>query len=120
VDDFGNRSANSNVGQVFVPFPSDKFVPKLNLPAKNINNEVEVSWQKESQEIKGKNIGYKYLLYRSVGSQDVMFYKEVPSTEFKVADDSVTPGVLYNYAVRVKYDNGWAGDLSEVKSLLIK
>ncbi len=120
VDDFGNRSAHSNVGQVFVPFPSDKFVPKLNLPSKNINNEVEVSWEKESQEIKGKNIGYKYLLYRSVGSQDVMFYKEIPSTEFKVSDDSVTPGVLYNYAVRVKYDNGWAGDLSEVKSLLIK
>jgi hypothetical protein len=120
VDDFDNQSGYSNSGQVFIPFPSHKFVPKLNLPAIRKNNSVDLSWQKQPLEIKGKNIPYKYLVYRSVGSQDVMMYKELPSDAFSVTDDNVKPGVLYNYAIRVKYDNGWTGALSEVKSILIK
>lgn len=119
VDDFGNQSAYSNPRQIFLSFPAHKFVPKLNPLSKNKNNTVDVSWQKQSQDIKGKNIGYKYLLYRSVGSKDVMMYREIPSTEFSVSDDKIQTGVLYNYAIRVKYDNGWTGELSEVKSILI-
>lgn len=120
VDDFGNQSSYSNSGEVFLPFPSHKYIPKLNIPVINKNNSVELSWQKQPLDIKGKNIPYKYLLYRSVGSQNVMMYKEVSSNSFSFKDDSVRSGVLYNYAISVKYDNGWTGDLSETKSILIR
>lgn len=120
VDDFGNKSEISNSGQAFLQFPSNKHVPKIKQLVLAKNKSVDVSWQKDGLEIKGKKTGYSYHLYRSIGSQNVMFYKEIPDTEFTINDNKVQSGVLYNYAIRVKYENGWTGDLSEIKSILIQ
>ncbi len=120
VDDFGNLSDYSNTGQAFLPFPGNKHVPQLQKLVEGKNTSVTISWQYNNPPGKGKNLAFKYQLFRSVGSQNVTMYKELPSAEISWSDENLTSGVLYNYAVRVKYDNGWTGELSEVKSILIK
>jgi len=119
-DDFGNQSEYSNTVQLYVPFPGNKFIPILNKLEAGKSLSVSISWQKDSKSIDGQNIPYTYQLFRSEGSQQVTFYKEVASTDFKLEDINLFKNVLYNYAVRVKYDNGWTSELSEVKSIIIK
>jgi len=120
VDDYGNQSDYSNAGQILLPFSGHKYVPVLNKLTEGKNKSVTIDWMKDDKSIKGKNLNYSYQLFRSVGSAEVELFKEIPSNTFSVNDENLQSGVLYNYAVRVIYDNGWAGALSEIKSILIK
>ncbi len=120
VDDYGNQSPYSNTGQVYVPFPGHKYAPLLNILSENKNKSVSISWKKSDQSGLDQSIGYIYQVYKSIGSLDVAFYKEIPSSQFSMEDSDLQSGVLYNYAVRVRYNNGWTSELSEIKSILIK
>jgi len=120
VDDYGNQSDYSNTGQVYIPFPGHKFAPQLNKLSEGKNQSVAVSWQKDDKSVKGKNLGYTYQIFRSVGSHEVTLYKESQPAGSRFEDTGLEKGVLYNYAIRVRYDNGWTSALSEVKSILIK
>lgn len=120
VDDYGNQSPYSNTGQVYVPFPGHKYAPLLNILSENKNKSVSISWKKSDQPGLDQSIGYIYQVYKSIGSLDVAFYKEIPSSQFSMEDSDLQSGVLYNYAVRVRYNNGWTSELSEIKSILIK
>lgn len=120
VDDFNNRSDYSNSGQVFVPFPKNSFVPLISKVETGRKQSVSFKWTFTNKPISGQDLAYSYEIFRSIGSEQVVLYKEVDSTSAKFEETDLEKDVLYNYAVRVRYENGWTGALSEVKSILIK
>lgn len=48
------------------------------------------------------------------------YFKTLSSEITDFSDSDIQANVLYNYAVRIRFDNGWVGDLSEIKSILVK
>lgn len=120
VDDFGNMSEFSKEVQVRVPFPSGKFVPILSKLTLSKDKSVTVNWEYDTKNHAQLDKSYTYQIFRSTGSQESLLYKEIVGDNSSFSDTDLQPGVLYNYAVRVRYDNGWTSELSEVKSILIK
>ena len=120
VDDFNNASPLSNEVQVSVPFPKNKYIPEMIKVVSDQKNNVLISWKVADYKISDQNVQYKFQVFRSLGSQELSLYKEISSSEFSTMDTGLSTGVLYNYAVRIIFDNSWTGSLSPVKSIVIK
>jgi uncharacterized protein len=118
-DDFDNLSDYSNHVQGKMPFPAMEYVV-ANVKASPNNTLVDLIWSPVKLSKQTEKIGFTYEIYKSSGESDPEFLANVSSAKSDFTDRDVKSNVLYNYAIRVKYDNGWAGELSEVKSLLIK
>lgn len=120
VDDFDNVSLISNVIPIKTPFPGNKYLINLQKVDATSNMAVEITWN--GLDVKKMNIQYpfKYQIFRSMGNDELKIYKEIDQNESKYSEIVDMKNVLYNYAIRVKFDNEKVGTLSEVKSVLIQ
>ena len=120
LDDFKNASVRSNEVQIKVPFPKNKYKPEIIKIGAVDKSSIALSWKRETYKIADQDMKYKFEIFKSTGSKELALYKELSPAEFGMTDMEVFAGVLHNYAVRIKYDNGWTSALSEVKSIIIK
>ncbi|MEE9372647.1 MAG: hypothetical protein V3V00_06295 [Saprospiraceae bacterium] len=116
-DDSGNVSDTSVVRTTSVKFPNEEALVN-NFSISNESRTVRMSWDYQSDP-KVKGISYQFEVYKSDGVGTPSFFREVGSDK-TFMDKEVQSKVIYNYAIRVRYDNGWIGDLSEVKSVMIQ
>lgn len=83
------------------------------------SNEVELSWNySPPKELKDKK--YTIIISRSTGQDGVKYYQELNPQMKSFKDSNLSNGVLYNFAIRIKYENDKTGKISETKSILIK
>ncbi len=122
-DDAGNTSFSSNTIDGKLAFPRN-FVKVEEVDLTYNENDVELisnlSWNYTplNKELAEKN--YEFEIYRSTGAKNIEFYSVANSSTNVFSDSDIQPNVLYNYAIRIRFDNGWTGDLSEVKSILVQ
>lgn len=120
-DDSNNLSEMSNIERGRITFPAEKIVVQnLSVDDQSKRDETSASlqWFFDPGSKQLEKVPYTFEVFRSSGSKALTFYKTVEEASFK--DSTVQSNVLYNYAVRVRYSNGWTGDLSEVKSVMVQ
>lgn len=118
-DDFDNLSDYSNHVQGKLPFPSNEYAATEVRVSQN-KTLVDLKWKPVRLSKQTEMIGFSYEIYKSSGESEPELLTKVSSFQNDFTDRNVKSNVLYNYAIRVKFDNNWTGDLSEVKSILIK
>ena len=119
VDDSGNKSELSPLKQATLLLPKEELVVK-NLKIKQNNKSgIELTWDFELPK-KLKDEKYTYEIFKSSGSESVHFYKTLTKDELLFIDENLKPQSLYNYAVRIHFEDGTSGALSKTKSILIK
>ncbi|MBK9962564.1 MAG: fibronectin type III domain-containing protein [Saprospiraceae bacterium] len=119
-DDFSNISEFSNSIPVNIPFPKKKYLVSFQKIESSKNMNVNLTWTKPDANNMDKRATFKYQIFRSVGNDELELYKEVPSGETNLKDKVELKNVLYNYAIRIKFENGKTGKLSQAKSILIQ
>lgn len=123
VDDSGNESEYSNFAIGTLPFPSYDHVPYIISAERNTvardSAEIKLVWNYKENKNQTGDVTYKYDVFRSVGSETPSLVSSTDNHIITFFDTDIQPGVLYNYAVRVRFENGWIGELSEVKSVLL-
>jgi len=120
VDSVGNKS-------IYSPFKSgilringnNTKISFFTAVQKSKSVQVDISWQVSIPEKMQKDV-FSIEVFRSTGQDGVQFYKNLSMDQKSFSDPDLENGVLYNYALRVKYSNGQTSNLSEVKSILIK
>lgn len=119
VDDSGNKSELSALKQATLLFPKEELVVK-NLKIKQNNKSgIELTWDFELPK-KLKDKKYNYEIFKSSGSESVLFYKTLTKDELLFKDENLKQQSLYNYAVRIHFEDGISGSLSKTKSILVK
>ena len=119
-DDFNNISELSNPVPVNIPFPKNKYLVSFQKAESSKNMNVHLTWNKPYTKNMDKGASFKYQIFRSVGNDEIELYKEVTSSETNLTDKIEMKNVLYNYAIRIKFENGKTGKISETKSILIQ
>lgn len=120
VDSVANKSTFSPVKSGVVKVTAKSTViSQVSVKQKEKSKAVEVSWQVEVPK-KLSTTAFTVEIYRSSGQDGIKHYKKMDKDLDVFTDTDLQSGVLYNYAVRVHYDNGWTSELSEIKSILIK
>ena len=122
-DEAGNESEWSNWRTATVAFPADAArVSALTARRGTKRGEAPalLDWRYVSPDPDLDAVPYQFEVYRSTGSAYPQPYAEAEPTASGYADTDLEAGVVYNYAVRVRYDNGWTGALSEVVSVLVE
>jgi len=119
VDDFNNISEFSNVIPINIPFPKNKYLIGFHKLNTNSDMSVDIEWNKVDSKITNISVPHKYQLFRSTGNDELSLYKEFDSNQNNFKDTIEQKNVLYNYAIRVKFDHDRVGELSDVKSILV-
>lgn len=123
VDEVGNisRPSENRIGRF--PFKPEMAVVTC-LETNTINEgeliEGQLSWHFLPIIDRLDNYPYTFEIYRSTGSTQPKIYGRQSGKERDYVDQNLEPGILYNYAVRVRFENGWLGAWSEIKSLMIE
>ena len=120
-DASGNISEPSVERGDRIRFPAAVIVPKDVLVQKVAGAAVpavNLSWKLPVPSALYVNEPRVFEIYRSTGSDSPELFTTVKGDVLMYAGTDLQPGTLYNYAVRVRYDNGWTGDLSEIVSVL--
>lgn len=117
-DDSGNLSEVSSETSTKVVFPGESIQVEEWMVTAATSNSVQLSWQFQPKIAQLVGLLYTYEIHRSVGGQPLRLYQELASDTVNYTDLQVEANVLYQYAIRVRFDNGWMGAFSEVKSLL--
>jgi len=120
VDSVGNRSIFSPLKSGIIKVSAkNTSIGKFVVKQKAKSNSAEISWFFNVPE---KLVEEKYTieLYRSTGQSGIKHFRNIAGDLDSLTDPDLQSGVLYNYAVRVRYNNGWTSELSEIKSILIK
>lgn len=118
-DDFENLSDYSNHVQGKLPFPAKEYAV-TDVKVSLNKTMVDLKWKPIKLSKQTEKTGFSYEIYKSSGESDPEFFAKVSSAKPEFTDRNVKSNVLYNYAIRVKFENNWTGELSEVKSVLIK
>lgn len=120
VDSVGNKSIFSPLKSGIIKVTAkNTSIGEFVVKQKAKSNTAEIYWYINVPE-KLVEETYTIELYRSTGQSGVKHYKNISGDLDSLTDTDLVSGVLYNYAVRVRYDNGWTSELSEIKSILIK
>ncbi|MEO0468997.1 MAG: fibronectin type III domain-containing protein [Bacteroidota bacterium] len=80
---------------------------------------IELKWQFQALNEQLKAVPYTYEIHRAVGGGALSLYEEVAAGSQNYTDLKVQSNVLYQYAIRVRFENGWLGNKSEIKSVLV-
>ena len=118
IDNSGNISDNSKILTLDWPFNNEIALIEI-LSVKTINQEAHLTWNVQINEALD-SYEYKIEIQRSSGGGPLRYFKTLSSEITDFSDSDIQANVLYNYAVRIRFDNGWVGDLSEIKSILVK
>jgi hypothetical protein len=119
VDDSGNQSDLSAVSHGVLPFPADLIVVS-DLKVVSDAGSNRLNWNDLPEHAILKDFKHQFDIYRSTGSGGLERINTIPAGTLSFTDQNVVKDVLYNYAIRIRFDNGWVGDLSEVKSILVQ
>jgi len=122
IDQSGNQSKFSNQSFGKIPLPKsevvvDDFEAKSKSGAEG-RNSIRLNWTYKPVSKEFALVPVSFDIYRSTGGNIVDKITNTQALSF--FDDDIVPNVLYNYAVRIRFDNGWVGDLSEIKSVMIQ
>lgn len=120
MDDFHNISELSNAIPVNIPFPENKYAVSLKDVGAAGNLNVKMNWSLMNPKDPGLSMPYSYEVFRSSGNDELTYYKTLEKGISSFTDKVDAKNVLYNYAIRVKFENNKAGTLSEIKSILIQ
>ncbi len=120
IDDFDNVSVLSNSLPIKTPFPKNKFMINFQKLKVADNDLIEIEWDTVDTKKSEIQLPFKYQIFRSIGNEELKIYKEFDQEQSKVTDKVEQKNVLYNYAIRVKFENEKVGALSEVRSIIIK
>ena len=118
IDPSGNESEFSPIKRAYAKFPAETTVVSQ-LTLNKEKESVRCSWTYQHPTSKLIPYPYSFELYRSIGSGGMEKVATLASTVNSFQDNKDIDDGLYNYAVRVRFDNGWTGELSEIKSILI-
>lgn len=120
VDSTGNIGSYSPIkGGIIRPNSNDVQIKDFKLTQDKNGNTVLINWKFDLPKFL-KNKNYSFIILRSTGQEGVKFYKEVNAESLTLKEDNLSSNVLYNYAIRVKFENESNGALSVTKSILIK
>ncbi|MBL0236955.1 MAG: fibronectin type III domain-containing protein [Saprospiraceae bacterium] len=120
IDSTGNISTFSVIkGGILKATSQNLEIKDFKIRQTKNSNEVELSWNfNPPKELKDKK--YKFIISRSTGQDGVKYYQELNSEMNSYKDSKLNNGVLYNYAVSVKYEDGLSSLNRDIKSLLIQ
>ncbi len=122
-DDANNVSDFSNVKTAKIPFPKEKAIVsdlEVKLKKEESIKANTLNWEYQPPNDQIANVHHTFEVYRGVGGENPKFLQSVDSDINTFVDPEVIDGVLYNYAITIKYENGWKGNQSEIKSLLVR
>lgn len=120
IDSVGNKSDYSPIKNAKMKISGDILtVNDFDISQASNSKNVSLSWTFNAPE-KLKSKKYNFELFRSSGLDGVKYYKTITGDKVSFLDENSEPNVLFNYAVRVRFDDGTSGALSDVKSILIK
>lgn len=81
--------------------------------------EMQLSWNYTLPIVLPNNAtSYKFYIYRSYGASNLQEIGQTNSTIFQFTDSNIEEGALYNYAIKVIFDNGISTDFSQIQSIL--
>lgn len=104
-----------------VPFRPQRYViENLKVIHSKDKEQIELSWTFDMPEASAWNSPYEFYIHKSEGRLNVDGWKMVGQNELHFSDEDFQEGVLYNYAIQVRFKDGKSGDLSIVKSVLIR
>lgn len=123
LDDAGNVSRQGNVQSVKIPFPAEEvavtaFTAVASQDQANPANTLSWEYTPPERDLRGGD--YEFVVYRGSGARALQEIAKVPAGTMTYTDNDIYSSVLYNYAVRVRFANGWQGAMSPVKSILSK
>ncbi|MBK8245519.1 MAG: hypothetical protein IPK88_18980 [Saprospiraceae bacterium] len=120
IDSTGNISTFSVIkGGILKATSQNLEIKDFKIRQTKNSNEVELSWNfNPPKELKDKK--YKFIISRSTGQDGVKYYQELNAEMNSYKDSKLNGGVLYNYAVSVKYEDGLSSLNRDIKSLLIQ
>lgn len=121
IDDADNVSDYSNVKSGLLLFPSEAAAINELVISTVKTDEVmnhKVEWTLPVLDDQYASESYSVDIYRSTGSKEMKVLKTVTSSTTSYLDLKIYPNVLYNYAVVIRFDNGWTGDRSAVQSII--
>ncbi|KAA3636869.1 MAG: hypothetical protein DWQ02_07555, partial [Bacteroidetes bacterium] len=122
-DEANNLSDFSGVKQGRVPFPGEAVVVSnlsVVFDQSQLENKNLLEWEYSPINEQIANAPFVFEIYRSSGGNVVELLTSVEGETMIFEDREISQNVLYNYAVRIRFDNGWVGDLSEIKSIMVK
>ncbi len=82
--------------------------------------EIHLNWTYDPPILNGWSSPYKFYLLKSSGQDKVKGVQLLPNDTLQFIDTEFEAGNLYNYAIKVQFDNGKSGELSPVKSVIIR
>ncbi len=104
-----------------IPFdPSWFVVENFTASLNKDKNQIELSWDYNPPSVKGWTSPHRFYLYKSEGSEDVKTFNLLPAEQMTFTDEGFNQGSLYNYAIKVQFENGKTGEMSAVKSVFIR
>lgn len=117
-DDSGNLSEESAFGTAQVDFPEQAVrISDLTIADASADS-VELNWSFELPSVQLSEVPYTFEIHRAAGGQPLRLYQQLSADTLLYNDPEIEANVLYQYAIRVRFDNGWLGNFSEVKSVL--
>lgn len=104
-----------------VPFQPELFVVQ-NLVAKlsKDKKQIVVEWIYQPPEIEGWDSPHSFQLHKSMGKKNVNGIKLLPGDTTTFTDSEIETGTISNYAIQVRFENGKSGQLSPIKSVLVR
>ena len=83
-------------------------------------NFINIEWQFDPpEELPPGGRFYKFILYKSYGTANVTTLETFDANSFQYSDYDLSEGSLMNYGVKVVFNNGYAGPMSTIQSVLI-
>ncbi|MEM6319954.1 MAG: hypothetical protein AAF960_19940 [Bacteroidota bacterium] len=122
VDDANNYSEKSNpvTGELRYDY-SQLQVSEFEVNLLPDNSGVRIAWAYLPPSILPEGAEtYKVYLYKSYGGATVKEFVQLNEKQVSYFDEDLQAGALYNYAVRVIYNNGISTDMSEVLSVIFE
>ena len=80
----------------------------------------ELRWSYNPRNSELATTPYSFEIWKSSGNKQLELVELVASTENRFLDENVEEGVLYNYAMRVRYSNGWLGEISAIETINVR
>ena len=114
-DDAGNYSdyAFPEMGRRYFE-PQSLIVQNLEVRYNETTKLIEIGWEfKELPAAFLADIPYYFFLYREVGTEGMGKYKQLTANELFFEDENLETEGVYKYAVKVVYENGKTGVVSE-------
>lgn len=85
------------------------------------NKQIQLSWQFQPPSIPLlEDVSYYFHMYKSVGDAPPILYKRLGSDDLQFTDTTIKDKAVYNYALKVVFENGKRSNLTPIASVKIE